>query len=247
MMEVARGQCYGACEVGGMTKRQEERNARHAEAEDDDVDIVWVGRQEGGAACAEDIDTIAEDSVEKTAAWAVPSANGNMDNLVVASCSAAWAGRAFHVCDDHQASASAHKAGLTRDSYSLETWQRLPRPHDDIGPREVNDRRGSAYQVLNSPADDSWLTKRTLFGAKGEGVVFGAKMRIHAFSGCGRRLKGEKREIISGTAEKMTATTGNLSKYAMAKKCIAGEHAIACLFVKLARLLLFCSFLLKLL
>lgn len=161
MMEVARGQCYGECEVGGMTKRQEERNGRHAEAEDD-VDIVWVGRQEGGAACAEDIDTTAEDSVEKTAAWAVPSANGSMDNLVVASCSAAWAGRAFHVCDDHQASAAAHKAGLTRDSYSLETWQRLPRPHDDIGPREVNDRRGSAYQVLNSPADDSWLTKRTL-------------------------------------------------------------------------------------
>ena len=58
--------------------------------------------------------------------------------------------------------------------------------------------------------------KKDAFGAKGEGVVFGAKMRIHAFSGCGRRLKGEKREIISGTAEKMTATIGSLSKYAMA-------------------------------
>lgn len=126
-MEVARGQCYGGCEVGGTTKRPEERSGPRAEAEDD-VDIVGMELQEGGAACAEDIETIAEDRVENTVAWAVPSVlsvpsvDGNMHNLVVALYSAAaWAGRASHVFDDHQASASAHKAARTSDSYLLGT------------------------------------------------------------------------------------------------------------------------------
>jgi hypothetical protein len=101
-VKVARGQCYEGYEFGNRKKRQEERSVRLAEAEDD-AGIVWVEPQEGGVAYAEGIDTIAEDNAENTMAWAAPSVDGSIDNLVVVSYSAAWAGRACHVFDDHQA------------------------------------------------------------------------------------------------------------------------------------------------
>ena len=118
MVEVARGRRHEGGEVVDMTRRQEERNALHAEAEGG-ADIVWVELQQSGVAYAADTGTMVEDSVESRLAWAaVPSVGGNMDSLVVASYSAAWAGRASHVFDDLQASASAHKAGPSDSSFA---------------------------------------------------------------------------------------------------------------------------------
>ena len=156
-VEAARWECCEGYEVEGMKKRQEGRNAHRAEAEDD-ADIVWMELQERGVAYAEDIDTTAEDSVEHMVAWAAPSAGGSIDSLVVASCSVAWADRAYRVFDGHQASASAHKAGPRSDSSSLETSQRLPRCHDDISRRKAKDRYSSVYGLFRSPEDDSWST-----------------------------------------------------------------------------------------
>jgi hypothetical protein len=125
IVEVARGQSYEEYEVEDRRKRQEERSVPHAEV-GDDGGIVWEEPQEGGVACVEGIGTTAEDSAENTVAWAAPSVDGNIDNLVVASCSVAWVGRAYRVVDDYQAWAFARKACPRSDSCSMKTWQRLP-------------------------------------------------------------------------------------------------------------------------
>jgi hypothetical protein len=125
MVEVARGQSCEGYEVEDRRKRREEHSVPHAEA-GDDAGIVWEEPQEGGVACAGGIGTTAEDSAENTVAWAAPSVDGNIDNLVVASCSVAWVGRAYRVVDDYQAWAFARKARPRSDSWSTKTWQRLP-------------------------------------------------------------------------------------------------------------------------
>ena len=141
-MEAARGQGYEVSEVEDRRKQREERSVPHAETEDD-AGIVLGEPQEGGVAYAEDIDTIAEDSAENRVARGTPFVGGSIGSLAVASCSAVWAGKAYHVADDHQAWAFARKACPRNDSSSKETWQRLPQYLDDIGQRKVNSRFGS--------------------------------------------------------------------------------------------------------
>ena len=51
-------------------------------------------------------------------AWAAPFVDGSIGSLAVASCLAAWAGKAYHVVDDHQAWAFARKACPWNDSFS---------------------------------------------------------------------------------------------------------------------------------
>jgi hypothetical protein len=105
----------------------------------------------------------------------VPSVDGSIDNLAVASYLVAWADRAYHVVDGHQAWASDRKACRRSDSSSMETWQRLPQYQDNIGRRKANDRYGSSYEVLNSLEDDSC-------SAEGELDVLDFKVRIHSSS-----------------------------------------------------------------
>jgi hypothetical protein len=114
---VARRPGYEEAEVEDMRKQREEHSGPHAEVEDD-ADIVGEPPQEGDVVYAGDIGTIAEDSAEHTVASAGPFVEGSIGSLVVASCSAASADKAYRVVDDHQAWASARKACPRSDSCS---------------------------------------------------------------------------------------------------------------------------------